>query len=107
MSEQTTPNTAVAMRAPASAYEATEELKRNIAAYEALREDLERTRHGRFALLHDGNLVNVLNDRWDAYLVGRERFGEGRFSITKIGEPPATLGAATLYTEPVLKDMRT
>ena len=82
--------------------EATNELKRNIEAYEAIRKELEQTHRGRFALLHDGRLVNVLNDRWDAYVVGRERFGEGSFSITKIGEQPASLGAATLYTEPAL-----
>ena len=81
--------------------EAMHELKRNIEAYQAIQKELERTSDGRFALLHEGILVNVFNDRWDAYLVGQERFGEGRFSIKKIGEPPATLGAATLYTEPV------
>ena len=82
--------------------EATIELKKNIKAYEALRQGLERTHSGRFALLHDGSLMNVFNDRWDAYLIGRERFGEGHFSIKKIGERPASLGAATLYTEPVV-----
>ena len=64
--------------------EATIELKKNIKAYEALRQDLERTHSGRFALLHDGGLVIVLNDRWDAHLIGRERFGEGHFSIKSI-----------------------
>lgn len=86
----------------ANANEAMNELKRNIEAYQAIQKELERTNSGGFALLHEGNLVNVFNDRWDAHLVGHERFGEGRFSIKKIGEPPASLGAATLYTEPVL-----
>lgn len=78
-----------------------DELRKNIAAYEAMQDRLEREHRGRVALLHDGALVHVLNDRWDAYLIGMERFGEGMFSIKKIGERPASLGAAAGYTEPV------
>ena len=85
----------------ADANEAMNELKRNVEAYQAIQEELERTNSGRFSSLHAGSLVKVFNDRWDAHLVGHERFGEGRFSIKKIGEPPATLGAATMYTLPV------
>lgn len=77
------------------------ELKKNRDTYNAMRDKLEREHRGRVALLHDGELVFVYNDRWDAYVIGTERFGEGNFSIKKIGAPPASLGAATWYTEPV------
>ena len=82
-------------------HEITSELGKNFHAYGKMRRTLERSHRGRFALLHDGELVEVLNDRWDAFVIGRERFGDGGFSIKKIGEPPASLGAATLYTAPI------
>lgn len=77
------------------------ELRKNIAAYETMRERLEREHLGKIALLHDGELIHILNDRWDAYVVGTERFGRGHFSIKKIGQRPVSLGAAASYTEPV------
>ena len=76
------------------------ELMKNREAYNAMRDELEREHYGRIALLHGGELVSIYNVRWDAYVIGSEHFGEGRFSIKKIGEPLASLGAATLYTEP-------
>ena len=75
------------------------ELRTNRNAYQAMQDELEREHRGRFALLHGGELIHLFNDRWDAYTIGTERFGEGCFSIKKIGEPPASLGAATQYTK--------
>ena len=75
------------------------ELRTNRNAYQAMRGDLEREHQGRFALLQGGELIHLFNDRWDAYTIGIERFGEGCFSIKKIGAPPASLGAATQYTK--------
>ena len=43
----------------------------------------------------------LYNDMLDAYLVDVEKFGEGNFSIKQIGREPASLGAATLFTETV------
>lgn len=70
------------------------ELRKNIAAYETMRERLEREHQGKTVLLHDGKLIHIHNDRWDAYAVGTERFGAGGFSIKTIGQRPASLGAA-------------
>ena len=80
---------------------AVHELKKNIKAYNAIWKELEHDHHGRTALLHDGRLVSIYNDRWDARAIGCERFGEGRFSLERIGTPPASLGAATEYAIPV------
>ncbi len=80
---------------------AMRELVKNRKTYNAMRAELEREHYGRIALLHDGELVSIYNDWWDAYVIGHERFGEGCFSTKAIGAPPASLGAATLYTEPV------
>lgn len=75
------------------------ELNVNRGAYRTMQGELERHHRGRFALLHGGELVHIFNDRWDAYVIGTERFGEGGFSIKKIGERPAHLGAARLYAK--------
>lgn len=89
------------VRPTVKAGNAMRELRKNIAAYRAMQDRLEREHRGRVALLHDGTLVRVLDDRWDAYLIGMERFGEGRFSIKTIGGRAASLGAAAVYAEPV------
>ena len=75
------------------------ELRKNRRTFNEIRRDLERDHSGRTALLHDGELVSIFNDRGDAYMIGCERFGEGRFSIKKIGVLPASFGAAASYTE--------
>lgn len=80
------------------------EIKKNIKAYQAVREELVRDKLGRVALFHDGALVATYNDHEDAYDIGCEKFGLGHFSLKRIGEQPASLGAATLYVEPVSVD---
>ena len=75
------------------------ELRKNREAFNGMRHELERDHSGRIALLHGGELVSIFNDRGDAYFIGCERFGQGHFSIKKIGTPPASLGAAASYTE--------
>ena len=82
----------------------TSELKKNLAAYESMKSTLESKERGRIALFSDGKLCDIFNDFGDGYMVGMERFGEGRFSVKRIGEPPVQLGAATLYAEPVQID---
>ena len=75
------------------------ELRKNREAFNGMRRELEREHSGRIALLHDGELVSIFNDRGDAYVIGCERFGEGHFSIKMIGALPASFGAAASYTE--------
>ena len=82
----------------------TGELKKNLAAHESMKSTLESKESGRIALFSDGKLCDISNDFGDGYMVGMERFGEGRFSVKRIGEPPVQLGAATLYAEPVQID---
>ena len=78
---------------------AMDELRKNREAFNGMRRELEREHSGRIALLHDGELVSIFNNRGDAYVIGCERFGEGHFSIKKIGALPASFGAAASYTE--------
>ena len=77
------------------------ELSRNKAAYDAMRVALEREHRGKVALLHDGSLVRAFDNRRDAWAAGMERFGEGGFSVKIIGDRPASLGVAAVYTDPV------
>ena len=68
--------------------------ERNQRAYEEHhRNDLELTRHGEFALMHDGNLEMVLASAEDALTVGVRLFDRGKFTIIEIGAEPARLGA--------------
>lgn len=73
-----------------------EQLEKNRAAYEKLKEKLEAEQTGQVALLHDGELVGVYPDSGEAYSIGRERFGLGEFYTKKIGEAPISLGIFTL-----------
>ena len=76
-----------------------EELKKNIAAYNSMREELERDNFGRIAVFHDGNLIAIYNDRNDAYDIACEKFGVGNFSLRQIGENPASFGGASMYLD--------
>lgn len=76
-----------------------DELRKNIKAYNSMREELEQNHFGKIALFHDGSLVAVYNDRNDAYDIACEKFGLGNFSLREIGESPASFGGASLYLD--------
>lgn len=78
-----------------------DELEKNIAAYNAMRENLERDHFGRIALFHNGQLIATFNDREDAYDIGCDRFGLGNFSLTSIGEEPKSLGSIAMSVAPL------
>ncbi len=62
------------------------EFRKNRQVYEAEHQErLERDRMGEFALMHDGQLVDVFADIGDANSEGQERYGEDEFSIITIG----------------------
>ena len=68
----------------------------NYEAYEAkYRAALEREHLGRFALMHNREVVNIYNDEGDAYSIGCEKFGVGKFSLQEIGAKPVHLGIMT------------
>lgn len=69
------------------------QLRTNEVAYENdYREKLERDHHGKTALMHDGNVVDIYDDPNDAYVAGYERWGLGSFSMKEIGREPIELG---------------
>lgn len=75
------------------------EAQTNHAAYvEKYQRELERHHRGRVALMHSGELVEIYNDEGDAYAIGCEKFGLGKFSIKTVGERPVHMGIATAAT---------
>jgi hypothetical protein len=66
---------------PAEVYFAQE-----LAAYERLRDDLERNHRGEFALLCGDALIGVFRDEDAALAEGRRRFGLDKFMLREIGD---------------------
>lgn len=81
----------------------SDQLSRNIATYEQIVQDLERRHLGEFALFSNGKLIEVYEARSDALKVGREKFGEGKFSVKQIGGSPLSQRIDTLSMNVALK----
>jgi hypothetical protein len=73
------------------------ELSEEIAAYEALRGDLEAKCMGQWALVHDKKLVGT----FASFELAAERavkdFGRGPYLIRQIGSRPMSLPASVMY----------
>ena len=73
------------------------ELEKNQEAYEQVRTQMEAEHWGKTVLLHDGTVEAIYNDEGDAYQIGCEKFGPGRFSIYLVGQQPADLGFQNIF----------
>ena len=71
-------------------------LKEHREAYEAVRQELEAKHMGCTALMHQGKVAGIYNDKIDAYRAGRDNYGLGNFTIKVIGEKPVYLGIQTM-----------
>jgi len=69
----------------------------DIAAYEALRSELETTLLGKWALVRDKKLVGIYDSFEAAAEEAVDKFGRGPYLIRQIGAPPVTLPASVLY----------
>lgn len=76
------------------------ELKKNQETYDDIKEKMESEHWGRTVLLHDGAVVAIYNDDGDAYDIGCEKFGLGRFSLHRVGERPVDLGFHAMSLTP-------
>ena len=74
------------------------ELKDEIAAYEAIKSDLEAKALGKWALVHDCSVVGLYKSFAESAGVAVTRFGRGPYLIRQVGAPPLTLPASVLYT---------
>lgn len=57
---------------------------------------LEAVHSGKYALLHDGEVVGICGTARDAYEAGCGKYGLGDFSMQEIGARPVGLGIMTL-----------
>lgn len=60
---------------------------------ETHRHGLEKEHLGKYALMHDAQVVAVLDTLDEAFNTGMDDFGAGQFSIEEIGAQPIHLGA--------------
>lgn len=81
--------------------QADAELRKNIQAYKEMEANLEENHHGKTALFHNGELVQLFDDLDDAYNTGAEDYGMGCFTIHKIGEIPVSFGAMTPFIKTI------
>ena len=73
------------------------ELTQEIAAYDAMRSELETAQFGRWALVHDEQLVGTYDTFEAAAEDAVRKFGRGPYLIRQIGAPPVTLPVSVLY----------
>jgi hypothetical protein len=73
------------------------DLNSEIAAYDTMRQDLEANHMGKWALLHDRELIASFDSFQAAAEDAVSRFGRGPYLIRQVGAPPLTLPASILY----------
>ncbi len=72
-------------------------LKKEIAAYERIRDDLELEHFGKWIVVHDEELAGIYDSFEAAADNAVQRFGRGPYLIKRVGEPPMTLPASVLF----------
>ena len=72
--------------------EVIDELRKNAAAYRAVKTEMEAEHWGKIILLHDGEVSAIYNNMEDAYSIGCEKYGEGHFSLYQVGQQPVGFG---------------
>ena len=72
-------------------------LEREIAAFEKMRDFLEREHLYQWVVIHDEELAGTYDDFQDAAADATRRYGRGPYLIRQVGAPPATLPASVLF----------
>jgi hypothetical protein len=68
------------------------QVKENYDAFVQKLPELLATHSGKFALLHDREIVELFDSAGDAYKAGQQRYPTGLFSIQQVTESAADLG---------------
>jgi hypothetical protein len=68
------------------------EVDKNYDAFLAILPKIIHDHQGRFALLHDGELLDYFDSSIDAYLEGMKRIGVGKFSVQQVTTESDNLG---------------
>jgi len=72
-------------------------INEEITAYEGLRESLEADHMGKWALIHNRELVSLFGTFEEAAETAVGKFGRGPYLIRRVGAPPMTLPASVMY----------
>ena len=79
------------------AAESTHVLAREIAAYDAIRDELERDHLYDWVVFHDEQLIGAYEDFQDAAAEAVRKFGRGPYLIRQVGAPPKRLPTSVMY----------
>ncbi len=69
------------------------EMDKNWEAFKKIEKSMEMEHRGKTLLMRNGEMVDIFNDIGDAYKIGCEKFGLGRFSLQVVGQQPVNLGS--------------
>jgi hypothetical protein len=69
------------------------QVDRNFEAFKKLLPKLLRTHAGKFALMHDGDVVDLFETLGEAASLGFSKFGEGQFSVQEVTSKNINLGS--------------
>lgn len=72
-------------------------LETEIAAYAAMRSDLETRALGKWALVRNRKLIGTYDSFDAAAQQAVQKFGRGPYLIRQIGAPPKTLPASVMF----------
>ena len=73
------------------------ELKKDMEAYERLRQQLETEHFGKWVVIHNQKLVGVFQDFDSAANDAVQKFGRGPYHIRQVGDHLIELPASLLY----------
>lgn len=69
-----------------------EQIEGNYAAFKNRLSDLMKTHAGKFALMHDGEIIDFFDTPLDAAIAGDRLYGDGLFSVQEVDDTPVDLG---------------
>ena len=73
------------------------DIKTNIAAYEAMQQELEEKHMGKWVLFHSNELSGVYGTFESAAEDAVKRFGRGPYLIRQVGSQSVTLPASVMF----------
>ena len=79
------------------AAESTDVLAKEIAAYDAIRDELERDHLYEWVVFHDEQLIGAYEDFQDAAAEAVRKFGRGPYLIRQVGAPPKRLPTSVTH----------
>lgn len=68
------------------------EVDRNFDAFSGMLPGLLQSAHGKFALLHDKQLIGLFDSSVLAFVAGTQKFGEHHFSVQEVTQQSDNLG---------------